>query len=137
MKNNKKNSAGQSLIELIFAVGVVVIVMVGIVILMVNTVGSKNKGLDKKEATELANVVMEDLVNKKRNDPENFWRLTNLSNEINANYDGYTYSVGFTNITGGNCSGPNGNYCTNAVVTINIGGSQIGIFQRFFSKNGN
>lgn len=142
----KNNDKGQSLVDLIFAVGVVVVVMTGIIILLVNTINSKNKGFDRKKATELTDVVMENLINQKRNDPENFWKFSKSNNnydgnDISFNYSGYKYSIGFTNISDDlnypNCGGIGITDCANAVVTIDWGNSQVSNSQRFFSRSGN
>ncbi|MEI8067767.1 MAG: hypothetical protein WCG91_02305 [Candidatus Shapirobacteria bacterium] len=130
----RENSSGQSLIELIFAVGVVVMVITGIVILMVNTINSKSRGFDQKKAVELSNVVMEDLISTKRNDPEKFWKLTNISGATDPNFIGFKYDVGFTNRTDVECEG---GYCADAIVTVTNSGGQTNVSQRFFSRSGN
>jgi len=56
---NRQNSKGQSLIDLIFSVGIIVLVLSGVVVLMVNSVSTKTKGFDRKTASRMADVVME------------------------------------------------------------------------------
>jgi len=137
MKN--KNKRGQSLVEMIFSVGVVVIVITGIAILMVNTISTKNKGFDRKRATELADLVMEDLINQKKNFSDDFWKLIdrNDSPPPIGGFDGYTYSIGFTVSEDGSCLSTEVGVtnCANAVVNINWGNSQVDTFQRFFSRS--
>ena len=129
-----KNKSGQSLVELIFAVGVVAVVITGVMILMVNTISSKNKGFDRSKATELADVVMEGLVNQKINDPVNFWNLENKIGQTDPNFSGFKYSVGFS---GWDCLWTGRNDCANATVNVGWGDSQAAVLQRFFSKKGN
>ncbi len=68
-----KNQKGQSIVELVFAIGVVALVMTGVVILLVNSFGARNKSFDRKKAVELAEIVTEDLVDFSKNDYEAFW----------------------------------------------------------------
>jgi len=123
-----KNQAGQSLIEIVFSIGIIALVVTASVILIVNAVGVKTNGFERKKATEMAEIVMEDLVNQKRNDGNDFWSLSSKAGETLPTFTGYNYSIGY-NTDGIGCSG-----CVNAVITINWGDAQILEVSRFFSK---
>jgi len=93
-----KNQKGQSIVELVFAIGVVALVMTGVVVLLVNSFGARNKSFDRKKAVELAEIVTEDLVNWSKNDFEAFWNETSdppwTSGDLtNENFDGYKYQI--------------------------------------------
>jgi type II secretory pathway pseudopilin PulG len=133
------------MIELVFSIALVIIVITGIVILMVNTVSSKNKGFNRKKAAELAEIVMEDLVNQKKNNPDEFWLLNNVSPRRwpSTEFDNYFYSVDFTNIIDASIGCGNATTdCTEVVVSIGWSGGSGGAnqnanFSRFFSRKGN
>jgi hypothetical protein len=131
----KNRNLGQSIVELVFAIGIIVLVVTGVVALIVSNINSKSRGFDRKKATELAQIVMEDLLQKKKNDSLIFWTL-----DMNK--------IGLPSA----CSPPN-NYvclvtlsspsvpctdCVNAKVSIGWSGSgtQIVEFNRLFSKDG-
>lgn len=93
-----KNEKGQSIVELVFAIGVVAMVMTGVVILLVNSFGARNKSFDRKKAVELAEIVTEDLVNWSKNDFEAFWDENSdppwTSGDLTNNqFDGYIYQI--------------------------------------------
>ncbi len=137
-----KTKSGQSVVELVFAIGIVAIVITGVIILLVNTINSRNRGFDRKKAAELSQIVMEDLISQKKNDPDNFWKLQGQYNKkwSSSDFDNYIYSVGFTNIddASSNC-GVGLTDCANVVVKIGWSGgtggqNQTSTFQRFFSR---
>lgn len=138
IKKNKRER-GQSLVELIFSVGIIVLVLTGVVALVSNVLGARTKALTRKKATELATLVIEDLVNQSKNSPDIFWTLTNRTGITSPDFPGYNYSVNFANIFGQpqypNC-GVGQTNCTE--VTVNVGWSektpQSVIFNRFFLK---
>lgn len=128
---------GQSLVELVFSIGVIVLVLTGVVTLVINVLGSKTKAFDRKRATRLAELVTEQLVDQKENDPTVFWQLSPITNSTNPNsdYEGYTYSVGFTNVVGNGC-GVGITDCAEAVLNIGWSGkvNQVLLFNRFFTR---
>lgn len=139
---------GQSIVELIFAVGIIVLVVTGLVALSVNNINSKSRGFDRKKATELSQLVMENLIDQKKNKPDEFWQLIGLTNQTwpTTEFKSYVYSIGYTNITNSinlKC-GLNDTFdCAQAVVWVgwsggtNVGSSYAVIFNRFFSRQGN
>jgi type II secretory pathway pseudopilin PulG len=93
-----KEQKGQSIVELVFAIGVVALVMTGVVILLVNSFGARNKSFDRKKAVELAEIVTEDLVNWSKNDFQAFWNVNsnppwNFADQTNSDFPGYTYRL--------------------------------------------
>jgi len=129
---------GQSIIEVIFSVAVVVLVITGVIALVVSTVSVKNNGFQRKTASDMANVVVENLINQQKNDTENFWSSTVSTLDTGqtlANYPGYTYAVGYTlDKTDGGCDCGTRNCCANAVVNVSWGNNQILTVNRFFSR---
>lgn len=136
MKIDKK-TIGQSIIEVVFAVGVIGLVLTGVISLVVKSVNSNSKTMTRDKAVELANIVMEDLVAKQKNDPATFWNLTNVSSQAWPNFDNrYTYEVNFTRKSiGGSCSAIRVN-CTQVDVTVSWTAetSQSITFSRFFRR---
>ncbi len=128
-----KDSQGQGLVELIFAVGIVVLVLGGVVGLMLKSMGARTVGYDRKKATQLAQAVMENLVQEQDTDPAGFWTLSPRNGQSLSGFDGYGYSVGFTDAVGSlGCS----NDCAYVVVSIGWSGSRNPslTFTRFFLK---
>jgi hypothetical protein len=100
MKGIKK---GQGIVEVVFSIGVVLLILSGVVILMVNTFGAKNKGFDRKKATQLAQMIIEEKVAERDNSPETFW--SNIENGVKEErltkedgFAGYFYNVTYIKI---------------------------------------
>ena len=76
---------------------------------------------------------MENLIEEKENDPETFWLLSPVSDEEMDGFDGYVYSVGFTDRSG-ECTGVDS--CTQVILEVGWSGSrdQFLQFNRFFAK---
>lgn len=133
-----RKESGQNLIEVTFAVAIIILVITGVVILMAYTMGNKTKVFDRKKASQVAEIVTESLVEQKRNDSENFWRLTNISDPSTLpDVPEYFYTVGFTNIDTGlnsNC-GVGVTDCANVVIEVSSQDeTQSVIFNRFFTR---
>ncbi len=98
MKKNK----GQSLIDVIFSMGIVVLVLTGVVILIVSTAKVKRLAFERQKAVELSQLLMENKVLEMEYDPLIFWNTaTNKivedqeGEDINSNFSGYLYDVEF------------------------------------------
>jgi hypothetical protein len=128
MNNKFKKQLGQSLLEIVFSIGIIALVITGSVVLIVNSVGVKNNGFERKKATEMGEIIIEELIDQRRNSSETFWSLTSKTGETLPKFDGYTYSISYNN-DGISCSD-----CTNAVVNINWGDDKSLVVSRFFSK---
>lgn len=133
----KFDRKGQSLIELVFIVGIIVLGVTGIVSLIVKSMGARTSGYDRKTAVQIAEIKMEGLVSQKKNDPDNFWTLSETCGATGV--EGYTCSIGFTNITndiGYSGCGVGVTDCAVAVVTVEWQDSGKSVtFNRFFAKN--
>jgi len=124
---------GQSLIEVVFSVGVLVLVITAVVGLIVKTVGIKTLANQRKKANEMAEVIVESMIDSKKNYPNDFWELKSMAAQTFPGYDGYQYSVNFTPVVGGNCSSTKTN-CADAVIIVTWGNGQKLNINRFFSS---
>ena len=131
-----KNKKGQGIVEIIFSIGVIALVIVGVVTLVVNVMSVKSKSLKRKMAADLSEVVVENLLQQKRDTPNEFWALNNIGETSAVGFDGYTYTVGFTEVSGVGCSSDR-NDCANAIINItwDEGESRMSV-TRFFSRRG-
>ncbi|MFA6007203.1 MAG: hypothetical protein WC784_00970 [Candidatus Shapirobacteria bacterium] len=142
MKNFKLKNyrRAQGVVESVFAVGILALLLGGVVILIVFGVSNRRASFDRRRATELASIVIENLIAYSQNRSEEFWQFKNPDLPING-YDGYTYSIGFTNVVAVGDSFPNCGIgktdCAEVVVGIGWSGKnpQTLYFNRFFSKN--
>ena len=132
---------GQGVVESVFAVGILALLLGGTIILLVMGISNRQKSFDRRKATELATIITENLIVSSQNDPEEFWKLTGVGVEVpESGFEGYTYSIGFTNVSN-NSSYPNCGIgktdCTEVVIGIGWSGKtpQFLYFNRFFSKN--
>ena len=125
---------GQSLIEIMFAVGVLVIVVTAVIGLIVKTTGIKSSIYQRKKANELGEVIVENLMELKENEADTFWKLESINTpQTLPDFEGYQYMVNFIKATDGECS-DTVDECARAVVTINWSNNQTLKVNRFFSK---
>ena len=114
---------GQSIVEVVFSIGVVALVVTGIVSLLIGTVGSRTKSYDRKKAVELSQIVMEKIVEEKNTDPATFWNLNSAywvglgSSLVEPNYEGYIYTAKGTAYSSNGCSN-SVTECVNVVINI-------------------
>lgn len=145
MKKLFKNyRRGQGVVESVFAVGILVLLLGGAVILIVMGISNRQSSFNRRKASELASVVTEEIIAKSKSNPEEFWVLNNSEVGLTkSNFNGYSYSIGFTNITAAdypieypNC-GIGKTDCAEVVVGVGWSGKdpQTLFFNRFFSKN--
>lgn len=136
---NMKKERGQGITELIFAIGVAALVLSGVVILIINSYGARNKSFDRKKAVELAEIVGERLLLEKKTNASEFWNIdspywNNIWGDrmIDSSYPGYVYTIApeFSS----DCTPNTDCY----LVTIGVGWSgkeeKWTYFYRFFSK---
>lgn len=134
-----KLNRGQSIVEVVFAIGIIALTLTGVAVLMVFNLSARTSSFDRKKASELGEKVMEQLVAEVKNEPLTFWQLSDRSDLTDTDFPGYNYSVGFTNITNDsdypNC-GVGVTDCAEAVVMVGWSGStdQSLQFSRFFSR---
>jgi len=122
MKNNK----GQSLIEVLFSITVVVLVLTGVVTLMVKVLSIRGEASLRKKASDLSTVVIENQIKNKNNDPTSFWNNNNSLGQTMVGFEGLSYDVGKTSV----------GQDLNMVVTVKWTDKSLTI-QRYFSKKGN
>ncbi len=107
-----KGKRGQSMIEMLFSVAVVVLVLSGVVALLVSSFGARNKSVDRKKAVYVAEKLMDRMVSEKENSPNSFWTMTTRS----GTEEGYGYSI--TLGSDNKCSNPQ--VCKEILIEINI-----------------
>lgn len=121
-----KNNQGQSLIEILFSITVVVLVLTGIVTLMVKVLNVRGEASLRKKANDLSTIVIENQIKEKNNNPESFWNQVSLTGQTLVNFEGFTYDLNKTSVS----------QDLNVVVDIKWEDQTLKV-QRFFSKNGN
>jgi hypothetical protein len=132
---------GQGIIEAVYSIGVLGMILTGAIILIIMSATSKKNDFDRKKAVEMGNIVIEELIASSRDNQNIFWELNNVSGVTKSGYDGYSYSVEYTNISANsdypNC-GVGVTNCAEAKVVVNWQGKnpQSMTFNRFFTKNG-
>lgn len=133
-----KIKKGQGVVESVVAVGILMAVLTGTILLISFGLSNRKTGFDRRKANELATSVMEERVSESISSPENFWKLTNIPVTNNSNFPGYNYSVDFTNIPfsiNPSC-GIGRTDCAQVVVNIGWSGKETQNlkFERFFSR---
>jgi Tfp pilus assembly protein PilV len=143
----RQRNSGQSLVEVVISVGVIVLVLTAVVSLIVSSLHSRTVGYDRQKAAEIGQRVVEYLVEEKQANPDDFWDIgsTAFWQGINlgttqsmVNYPGYNYAIDFTQVISvGNSPCPAVPMkCANAtigVVYTNSNSSKV-TFTRFFSR---
>jgi len=136
-----KLNFGQGLLEVIFSIGVVMLVVTGVVTLLINMIGSRSKSYDRNKAVELSQVVVETMIAKENDDGTSFWDpnsqywLDLATSQTNPNFSNYYYSARMTPYTLDGCRNIIPAECL--TVTVNVGwnaGEKIDSFNRFFSR---
>jgi len=133
-------SNGQGIVESVVAVGILMMVLTGAVLLISSGISSRKVGFDRRKANELATLVMEEQVGKSINEAANFWKLTDiLTPQTKPEYPGYSYTLDFTNIFGNpkypSC-GVGKTDCATMVINVGWSGKEAQNlkFERFFSR---
>lgn len=132
MNNNsaKQNKLGQSLIEIVFSIGIVILVLTGVAILTVKTNNARMISLERKKAIDLSQKLIENKILEIKTDSSDFWNgidREDKNDQLYPNFDGYLYDVEYKNCDSDSC---------NVVFTIKWGNNQSLSVERFFSKTG-
>lgn len=106
-----KNKRGQSLIEIIFSMGVVILVLVGVVMLVVITARAKRMASERQKAIELSQLLIEDRINffKDKDSMLTFWNdasgldNTTETNKTRTDFPGYFYDVKYVDCSSNSC----------------------------------
>jgi Tfp pilus assembly protein PilV len=128
--NNKK---GQSLIEVIFSVGVVILVLIGVVSLILVTAKTKQLASERQKAREFSELLIEKQILIIKSAPLNFWDNANNLNGTQttgntlSNYPGYTYDMKYSDCGSQNCT---------IIFTMHWGDAKQLSVERFFSRQG-
>jgi len=140
-----KGEKGQSMIEIVFAIGIIVTVLAGIAALLVSSLHSRTSGYDRKKAAELGQKVIEKLIEESRQNPATFWNNSSSfwSSNIGvvqtmAGFANYSYTIGMTQVVnvGASCR-PAVFECAETTVRVGWSGAGTGegvTFTRFFAK---
>lgn len=135
MRNKIKKSQG--VVESVVAVGILMAVLTGTVLLISFGLSNRKVGFDRRKANELATLVMEERVSESISSPGEFWQSTiySTSPTTRPGYEGYNYTITLTEKDDLGCD-PAINDC--ALMVVNIGWSgketQNLKFDRFFSR---
>ena len=129
-----KNKKGQSLIEIVFSICIVILVLTGVAVLTVSTNKAKTLSSEREKAIELSQLLIENKLSDIKINGSNFWSGIGRENKMNQSYqgfDGYSYDVQY---------GDSGRICNdkNCVVifTVKWGDNQSLSVERLFSKIG-
>ena len=68
--NNKK---GQSLIDLVFAIGILILTLTGVIILVINTAKLKTVNLERNKAVQFSQKFFDQQIVDIRTNPNGFW----------------------------------------------------------------
>ncbi|HPT66318.1 MAG TPA: hypothetical protein PK257_03360 [Candidatus Woesebacteria bacterium] len=93
-----KNKKGQSLIDVVFSIGIVVLVLTGVIVLVVSTAKVKRVAFERQKAVELSQLLIENKILESKNDPTAFWNGGYSSDDkpvtdFGDDFDGYQYSI--------------------------------------------
>lgn len=119
--------------EIIFSIGVVILVLTGVVALVITTAKVKRMAAERQKAIELSETLIEKQILTVKNDPSTFWSNTTTLNgqtdsgNIDPDYPNYIYDINYTNCNDLSC---------NVGFTIYWGESQSLSVERLFSKQG-
>jgi len=128
-----KNKKGQSLIEIVFSICIVILVLTGVAVLTVSTNRAKTLSAERGKAVELSQMLIENKVLEIKNDGNNFWNSANglngttKSNETRSDFPGYSYDTEYIDCNSGNCK---------IIFTVKWGDNQNLSVERLFSKIG-
>ena len=131
-----KNKKGQSLVDVIFSIGIIVLVLTGVVVLVVSTAKIKRINSQRQKAVELSQLLIEDKISEIKDDPSTFWNSAedHVFNSENAGNFGEDF-VGYTYVLEQkNCNDHN-----SCDIIFNISwedGTQSLSVKRLFLKNG-
>lgn len=139
MKNRQR---GQSILEVVFSIGLISLVTGGVAMLVSATLQNKSREVDKRKMVEMSEMIMENVVNEKMNNAlsfwdsnSSFWQAYGVSRTLPSNnYRFFMYSANITQDTRTGCSSSTWECAT---VVVNVGDSRSGdtqTFNRFFSK---
>lgn len=125
--NNKK---GQSLVDVVFSIGILSLVLVGVMMLVVSTAKAKMAASERQKAIQLSQLLIENKVVEIKNDPLVFWNALNHNNvtdQTNVDFTGYLYDVEYSDCDSKSCK---------IIFTVKWGDSQNLSVERLFLRQG-
>lgn len=129
MNNNK----GQSLIDVVFSIGIVVLVLTGVVVLVVSTAKIKRVTFERQKAVELSQLLIEKQILDIKNDTLGFWdgaknnSINNQGSNIGSGFIDYNYDIVYSDCNNQSC---------NVIFTVKWGDLQELSVERFFLRRG-
>ena len=129
MKNNK----GQSLIDVVFSIGIIVLVLTGVVVLVVSTAKIKRITLERQKAVELSQLLIEKQILDIKNDTLGFWDGTKTNS---TNNQGFSIGSGFINYSYDIVYSGCNNQACNVIFTVKWGDLQELSVERLFLRRG-
>jgi len=131
-----KNKKGQSLIDVVFSIGILSLVLVGVMMLVVSTAKAKLMASERQKAIQLSQLLIENEVSKSKDNTLSFWSNVNISDgtieskngvDFKADFNGYLYDVEYENCGGNSCK---------IIFTVKWGNSQSLAVERLFLRQG-
>ncbi len=124
-----KNKRGQSLIDVVFSIGILSLVLVGVMMLVVGTAKAKIMASERQKAIQLSQLLIETKVVEVKNDMLTFWNSghENKINQSEIGFDGYLYDVRYES-----CD----TYSCKIIFTVKWGDNQSLSVERLFSRQG-
>jgi len=124
--NNKR---GQSLIDVVFSVGILALVLVGVMMLVASTTKAKTMASERQKATQLSQLLIENKVVEIKNDLLSFWSSVHEdeTNLVEADFSGYLYDVKYEDCNSNSCK---------IIFTVKWGDSQSLSVERLFLRQG-
>jgi len=127
--NNKK---GQSLVDVVFSIGILSLVLVGVMMLVVGTAKAKMAASERQKAIQLSQLLIENKVVEIKNGFLVFWNAPSHNDTIgqtNVAFTGYFYDTTYDN----SC---NNNSSCKIIFTVRWGDSQSLAVERLFLRQG-
>lgn len=128
-----ENKKGQSLIDVVFSLTILILVLTGVIVLIVSTTKAKTLVSERKKATEFSQKKIENEIEFIKNNTLAFW--SNPENTPNTqdsvNFPGYTSVITYNCTINGNA-----NDNCNVIFTVNWGDNQTLSVTRFFTRQG-
>lgn len=125
MKNNK----GQSLIDVVFSIGIITLVLTGVIVLIVSTAKIKRISLERQRAVQLSQVLIEKETLYIKNNRQTFWdgEKSSVINQSDSAFPDYKYDMVPDSCTDTDCK---------IIFTINWGVGQSLSVEKLFSRSG-
>lgn len=124
--NNKK---GQSLIDVVFSIGILALVLVGVMMLVVSTTKAKIMTSERQKAIQLSQLLIENKVVEVKNDMLSFWNSEHVGGVgvTKTDFSGYLYDVEYSDCDSDSCK---------IIFTVKWGDSQSLSVERLFLRQG-